>query len=290
MALSDLSILIYDSLVYITLAFIIFFLGKLVYQVFNRSVNVKEELVKKDNLAFSLAHVGYFIGLLLAIGSAIIGPTKGLVNDIIEISAYGVLSIVLLNLSVFVTDKVLLRKFSVKKEIIEDQNAGTGIIEGAISIASGLIILGAVSGETDGSLLNGILSATIFWLIGQVALLFAAIIYNVITPYNIHEHIEKDNVAVGIGFAGAIIAMANLIRFGLWGDFESWSVSLTNTGIEIVIGLVLLPIMRFLSDKVLLPGEKLTNEIINQEKPNIGAAIIEAFSYIGGSVLITWCL
>ena len=290
MTLSEISTIIYDALVYIGLALAIFFVGKLVYQLVNKSVNVKEELVRKDNLAFSLAHVGYFIGLLLAIGSAIVGPTKGLVTDIIEISVYGLLAIVLLNVSVIITDKILLRNFSVKKEILEDRNAGTGIIEGAVSIASGLIIFGAVSGETQGGMLEGITSAVLFWLIGQVALLLVSVIYNAITPYDIHEHIEKDNVAVGIGFAGALVAMANLIRFGLSGDFESWTISLTNTGIEIVVGIILLPVMRFLSDKILLPGEKLTDEIINQEKPNNGAAIIEAFSYIGGSVLITWCL
>ena len=35
---------------------------------------------------------------------------------------------------------------------------------------------------------------------------------------------------------------------------------------------------------------QLTDEIINQEKPNVGAALVEAFAYIGGSVLITWAL
>jgi len=290
MTLFDVSTMIYDATIYIALAFIIFFIGKMVYQLIHKSISIKEELVKKDNLAFSLAHVGYFIGLLLAIGSAIIGPTKGLLSDIIDISLYGTLAIVLLNFSMVITDKLLLRKFSVKKEIIEDRNAGTGIIEGAVSIASGLIILGALSGEVDGGLFEGVLSAVAFWAAGQAALLLVSLIYNLITPFDVHEHIEKDNVAVGIGFAGALIAMANLIRSGLSGDFESWTVSLTSTGIEIVIGLILLPVMRYLSDKILLPGEKLTDEIINQEKPNIGAAIIEAFSYIGGSVLITWCL
>jgi hypothetical protein len=48
--------------------------------------------------------------------------------------------------------------------------------------------------------------------------------------------------------------------------------------------------MRLITDKILLPGEKLTDEIINQEHPNVGAALVEAFAYIGGSVLITWCL
>ncbi|MCT4615675.1 MAG: DUF350 domain-containing protein [Marinifilaceae bacterium] len=279
----------YESLAYIFSGFIIFLLGKFIYQLINSSFNVKEELVKKDNFAFALAHAGYFTGLLIAVGGAIVGPSEGLVTDIINIFIYGVLGIILLNISIIFCDKLMLRQFSIKKEIIEDRNEGTGIIEAAVSIASGLIIFGAITGEGTG-LYDGILTAVIFWFVGQLALILTTKIYNLITPYDIHEHIEKDNVAVGIGFAGAIIAMGNLIRFGLHGDFIGWTESLSEAGIEILIGMILLPSMRLISDKILLPGEKLTDEIINQEKPNLGAAIIEAFGYIGGSILITWCL
>jgi uncharacterized membrane protein YjfL (UPF0719 family) len=257
----------------------------------NRSFSVKDELVEKDNLAFAFAHVGYFIGLLLAIGSAIVGPTRGLLNDVVDILLYGILAIILLNISIWLNDKVLLRKFSVKKEIITDRNSGTGIVEGAVSVASGLIIFGAVSGETEiGGWSHGFLTAVVFWAAGQIALFITGAVYQLITPYDIHEHIEKDNVAVGIGFAGALIAIANLIRFGIAGDFEGWGVTFSEAGFELVLGIILLPVMRFLTDKILLPGEKLTDEIVHQEKPNLGAATIEAFAYIGGSVLITWCL
>ncbi|MFT7149322.1 MAG: hypothetical protein ACI82Q_001181, partial [Nonlabens sp.] len=60
--------------------------------------------------------------------------------------------------------------------------------------------------------------------------------------------------------------------------------------IDVAIGLAFLPLARFLTDKILLPGRNLTDEIVNQEKPNNGAALVEAFAYIGGSVLITWAL
>ena len=289
MSLTEFSTVIYNAIAYIAVAFALFFIGKLVYQLLHPNIRVKEELVKKDNLAFSFAHVGYFIGLLIAIGSAIIGPSEGLWNDLIIIAIYGGLAIVLLNISVFITDKILLRKFSVRKEIIEDQNVGTGVVEGAVSIASGLIIFGAVTGESE-SLVSGLTTAVVFWLLGQIALIVVAAVYNLITPYDVHEHIEKDNVAVGIGFAGSIIAMGNLIRFGLYGEFESWGSTLAEAGLEVAAGVILLPVMRYLTDKILLPGENLTDEIINQEKPNIGAAVIEAFAYVGGSVLITWCL
>lgn len=289
MTLSDISITLYEASIYIAVGFVIFFVGKIIYQFLNKSFNLKEELVEKDNLAFSFAHTGYLIGLLIVILSAIVGSSRGLLNDVVDIAIYGILGIVLLNISMWLNDKFILRKFSIRKEIIEDRNSGTGVVEGAVSIASGLIIYGAVSGEGT-SLLQGVFSAIVFWLAGQVALFVVAAVYQIITPYDIHKHIEKDNVAVGVGFAGAIIAVANLIRFALMGDFEGWGISFFEAAVELAMGILLLPIMRFLTDKILLPGQRLTDEIVNQERPNIGAAIIEAFSYVGGSVLLTWCL
>ncbi len=241
------------ALVYLSCAFILFFIGKLVYKLFHPSIDVKEELVEKDNFAFATAHTGYFIGLLLAIGAAIVGESQGLIPDLINIAIYGGLSILLLNLSILINDKIILRHFSVRKEICEDKNTGTGVVEGASAIASGLILLGAVVG--DGSWITAI----IFWAIGQILIIISTWIYNLILPYNVHVEIEKDNVAAGVGFAGAMIAVANLIRFALMNDFESWSDSLSYIGIDFLIAIILLPVARFLADKILLPGQKLTD-------------------------------
>ncbi len=274
---------ILTGLIYLVSTFLLFYIGKLLYQLTHPKFNVKEELVEKDNVAFAIAHTGYYIGLLLAIGAAIVGPTQGLVVDLINIGIYGVMGLVLLNISVVINDKVILRKFSVHDEIIRDQNSGTGIVEAANAIGTGLIILGSITGEGTWY------TALAFWAIGQVIIIITAYVYNWITPYDVHEHIEKDNVAAGIGFAGAIIAIANLIRAGLMHDFEGWQETLSWVGIEVVIGLLFLPLARWIADVILLPGQKLTDEIINQEKPNVGAGIIEAFAYVGGSFLISWC-
>ncbi|MFQ6617850.1 MAG: DUF350 domain-containing protein, partial [Fidelibacterota bacterium] len=107
--------------------------------------------------------------------------------------------------------------------------------------------------------------------------------------YDIHEHIEKDNVAVGIAFAGVLLGMGNIVRFSLSGDFTSWSENLLKFGIIVVLGLVLLPAIRWVTDVVLLPGQKLTRELVAQEKPNLGAASSEALSYVASSFLIGWC-
>lgn len=273
------------ALVYLAACFILFLLGKWAYQLFHRKVNVQHELVEKDNFAFAIAHVGYFIGLLLAIGSAVVGPSSGLVQDLIDIFLYGIIAIVLLNLSVFINDALVFRRFSMYKEIVEDRNAGTGVIEAANSIATGLIIMGAVSGEG-----GGVVTALAFWGIGQVLLMLTGWVYNLIVPYDVHDYIEKDNIPVGLAFAGAIISIGNLIRYGLMTDFFSWTESLINVGLDVGLGLLFLPVVRLFADKILLPGRNLTDELINQEHPNIGAGLIEAFAYIGGSVLITYSL
>ncbi len=276
---------ILTTVVYLSSSFALFFVGKYLYQIFHRGYNVKEELVEKDNLAFALAHTGYFIGLVLAIGGIMMGETEGILIDLMFIGIYGIIALILLNLSIIINDKIILRKFSVQKEITEDQNAGTGILEGASSVATGLIIMGSIYGEG-----GGIDTVLIYWVVGQVLLIITAFVYNWITPFDVHEHIEKNNVAVGVAMAGAIIAIGNLIRHGLMHDFENWYITAENIAIDAGIGLVFLPIARVIADKILLPGKNLTDELINQEKPNIGAGIIEAFAYIGGSVLICWSL
>lgn len=270
------------ALIYLIASFALFFIGRFVYKLINRNIDIDNELVEKDNLAFAFANVGYFIGLLIAIWSLFIGDDLGhIVDNLLAIFTFGLISIVLLNASIVLTDKFVLKKFALRKEIIEDQNVGTGVIEAAVCIANGLIIHGVLAENPD-----GYLEVLGLWALAQVLLLAVAKVYNLITPYDIHEEIEKDNVAAGVGYAGAIVAIANLIRFGAHMEAETWWVVLENMGLETGIGLIMLPIARILTDKILLPGRNLTDEIINQEKPNVGAAVMEAFGYIGGSILI----
>jgi uncharacterized membrane protein YjfL (UPF0719 family) len=116
------------------------------------------------------------------------------------------------------------------------------------------------------------------------------LVYNLITPYDIHEEIEKDNVAAGVSLAGAIVAMGAIVGLAAEGDFDSWAENIPDYLGYALLGLVLLPLVRLLTDKVLLPTVKLTDEIANQERPNVGAAYIEAFSYISAAFIIYWCV
>ena len=274
-----------SAAIFIIAFFIFFLIGKVINDLLHREYKLNFELVEKDNAALALAVVGYYFGLVLAIGGTIAGPSAGLVEDLYDLVIYGILSIILLNISWFLCDKLILYKFRVSEELIRDHNQGTGVVSAGISVASGFIIYGAVSGEG-----GGIWTVLVFWALGQVLLILAGLVYELITPYNVHEEIEKDNVAAGVSFAGALVSIGVIIGLAGEGDFTAWSIDLPVYIGFAVLGLVLLPIIRLLTDKVLLPTVKLSDEISAQEKPNVGAAYVEAFSYIAAAFIINWCV
>ncbi|HSR66819.1 MAG TPA: DUF350 domain-containing protein [Acidobacteriota bacterium] len=273
-----------SGLVYLVSVLILFLIGRFVFdKILHRSFSLRHELLEKDNVALALAVSGYYFGLVIALGGVLFGPSSGLVNDLIDIFVYGLLSIVLLNFSIWVNDRILLSSFSNEKEIIQDRNAGMGAVEAGNHVAVGLIVAGAISGQG-----GGIGTALAFWIIAQAVLIVGARIYDWITPYSLHDEIEKDNVAVGVAFAGVLVALGNIVGAGIYGDFYSWTENLTVLGQFVLFGFILLPVVRWVTDKVLLPGASLTDELVNQEHPNLGAGIIEAFSYIAASFLIGW--
>ncbi len=276
---------ILSSLIYLAACFVVFVAGHLVFILFRRSYNIQDELVEKDNAAFALVLCGYYLGLTFSIGGVIAGPSAGMESDLIDILVYGPLAILLLNLSALINDRFILSEFDIRKEILQDQNCGTGVVEFAVFVATGLNIFGALYGQG-----GSVFTAIAFWALGQTVLVLIGKYYNLITQYNIHEQIEKDNVAVGIGFAGALIGIGNLLRAASAEHFISWEANLITFGLYMVVGLILLPVARVLTDRILLPGRSLADELVNQVKPNQGAAFLEASSYIGASFLITWCI
>ena len=277
------------SLGYITTGFLIFLIGKLAYKIVHSKINVKSELVDKDNFAFILSYVGYFIGLIIIICGAIVGESYDFISDIIAIFTYGILAIPLLHIASWVSNKLILRKFDIRKEIIDDKNEGTGIIEAVIYIANGFILYGAIVGESA-SFLEGITTFFIYWIIGNSILILTSKLFITWTRYDVHDEIEKDNVAVGISFAGAILAIGIIVMNAILDPFYDWTTTCIDIALQTILGTILLPIMRLFADKILLPGRNLTDEIVNQDKPNIGAGLIEAFAYVGSAVLIVWSI
>lgn len=289
-----------NTLFYISLFFILFIISKFLFVLRNKKIDINNELTTKDNVAFSILTTGYFIGVLIIFTGLIQGESYGYLNDSILILSYGIVGNLLFILASVFNDKVVfIKKFKLYKEIIKDENIGTGFIEAGNFIGSSLIIYGAISGKTinlfpsldkTGYFLSGFISLITFWLIGQIILYIFLKIYTKFSKYDVLNQIEKDNNAVGIVYASIFISVSYLYSQAISGDLISWELTLENILYYLGLGLILLPLSRLFVDKVILPKSNLTQEIMNQDIPNQGAALIEAFAYIGSTILISFCI
>ena len=283
------------ALVYIIEAFLLFLLAKIAYGKFYRPVELNAELFKKDNLAVAVSTVGYYFGVLIALGGAISGDSAGLGADVVGIAIYGIVAIVLMLLASVMCERVLLPKFNNTKEVVEDKNLGVAFVEAGIYIANGLVILRACQSDIQSasggarSLGSSLVMLLVFWVLAQVVLVIAGRVYELMTPHKIHEELEKDNAAVGLAFCGALIGMGNIVSLAVAGEYSGLGESLSFFVMDAIFGFIMLAIIHKATDLVLAPGVKLSDEE-TQETPNIGAGLLEAFGYIGGSMLIVWSL
>ncbi|SMC25978.1 protein of unknown function [Desulfacinum hydrothermale DSM 13146] len=273
-----------SSIVFVLLALALMAAGRGLFGLFNRRFNLRRQLVELDNPAVALVLSGYLMGLATALGGALIGPSVGFVASLVDLILYGILAIVLLHVSAWLNDRLILYRFDNVKEIIQDRNCGAGVVMAANHLAVGLVVFGAVSGE------GSVLSALVFWGLGQAALVLVTRLYDALTPYDLHGEVEKDNVAVGVAFAGVLVATGNIVRYGIQGDLVAWGRDLAFFGAVLLFGVVMLPVTRWVGDKLILRGRSLTDELVNQEVPNLGAGILEASIYVAMSFLIGWAV
>ena len=256
-------------------------IAKWAYTGLYRRVCLKEELFDKGNVALAVSTAGYLFGVVVALGGVLAGPSAGWQADLTAIALYGIMTIVMMLVASWLCEKILLPRFNNTKEVVEDQNLGTAFVEAGVHIANGLILLSIQQGA--GPWWEGV----VFWALAQALLLIVGRLYEMATPHSIHEQLERDNAAVGLAFAGLLVGMGNIISLAVAGDFIGWRDSLITFAADAAFGLVILLIIKRLTDILLAPGVSLAAQQ-TQETPRIGAGLLEAFGYVGGSMLVVW--
>lgn len=271
------------SLVYLLEAFVLLWIARAAYTLLYRRVDLNKELFQNNNHALAVSAAGYLLGIVIAIGGAIAGPSLGLVADVVAIALYGLMAIVLMLLAGVICERVLLPHFDNTKEVVEDRSLGTAFVEAGMHIANGLIVMAINQGAGPWY------TSVAFWVLAQLMLLVAGRLYEVATPHALHVELERDNAAVGLAFAGVLVGMGNIISVAVAGNFLGWRESLTYFGIDALFGLVVLLAIKKVTDVILAPGIRLGDEEV-EEEPNIGAGLLEAVGYVGGSMLVVWVL
>ena len=270
----------------IIVGFGLFWVGQFTYQkLFRRRLELNVELFVKDNPAVAIALVGYYFGIVIGLGGVLGENAVNWQDKAIDLITYGATVILLMLAGAWVGEKFILRQFNCQREIIEDRNIGAANVEAGNHIANGLILHSALAGDTGGWEV-----ALVCWLVGLVTLIVVSSVYPRVIKYNVFAEIEqRNNPAAGLALAGLLIATGNIVRVAFYQDFQGWLVSFPQYGLILLFCLVSLVGIRWLADIVLVPGVKISDEIVNQEIPNVGAGLIEAFAYIAASFLIGWC-
>jgi len=275
------------NLLYLVEIFLIFGIAKFT---FDRIANfdVKKELVENDNFAFMISYVGYFIAIGVILFTVLNGDSQQLfiayqqelitnpkealkhflMSQTSDILVYSLMGISLLFLSRIILDQLILKQFSIHKELLVDRNAGTGMVLLGTYVSSALVISAALSGEEP-----ALLSPIIYFCIGQLFLVLFTKVYTRLLPFDVHTEIERDNVAVGTAYGCTMIAVGILLHKGLSGDFHNLTQFATQFSYYSLTGLIAFPLVRWLFDRVYLAHLNLTHELTHDR--NVGIGLLE---------------
>ena len=293
------------GLVYVALGIVVLYIAKWILDLVT-PYHVGDQLGEKDNTALGLSITGYFLGVIIVFVAVLYAPFASgeefqwefdadFGYDVLEVFLYSLGAIAVLNLTRFLVDRLVLFKFNVEKEVIEDQNAGTGAVEFAVYIAVALVIASSLAGydvtplgAVAPSILDEIIRSIAFFLLGMVVLILYALFYQVITPYDIHDEIEKDNVAVGVAMAANLIAISIVIFKAVTGEFVGWSESLISFATFAVIGFALLLVVRWIIDKAMFPKVKIADELARDR--NLSLAFVVGGIVISASLVLFFAI
>ena len=298
-ALNDALVFFPRGLVYVALGVVVLLVAKLVRDATTRH-RLDAEVVQNHNLAEALRISGYLFGVVLVFVGAVYEPAHlsvlaggfGFDADfglnVLKVFLYSLAGIAALNVMRLVMDRLVLYQFDVEKEIIQDQNAGTGAAELGIFVATGLMIAGAISGSGGGNELSEAITSLVFFILGMVVLVLFALFYEWTTSFDLHEEVEKDNVAVGIAFGGNLIAIGLVMLKALAGDFLGWTQGITEFVIFAIVGFLLLYVLRLLVDLLVLPRVRVSQELSTGR--NSGVAFLEGSVVISASLILFFAI
>ncbi len=253
--------------------------------------------IDDGNMAVGLRRAGLYLGIAIALSGALSGTSRGFFLDLIQLMVDGLIITGFLFSSRFINDFIMMGHLDNDAECVKiftladggkiTGNTAVGMVEASMYIATGFILNGSLSGG-GGSFFQSLVSAVLFFIIGQIALLLFGFIYELITPFNVREEIKKNNLAAGIGLGGMLIALSIILMGSISGPFTGWGNDLAGFGIYTVFGMVMLLIFRSLIDRIILPSTNLTTEI--KEDQNVAALIVVESVIIAVAVIITYAM
>jgi uncharacterized membrane protein YjfL (UPF0719 family) len=274
------------SLPLFVLAFGAVWLAKVLYQ-WTARFNFADQLTEKDNPALGTALAGYLVGVTIALTGAFpnqpVADWPALLDALGVLAWQGALVAVLMRLSVWMVGRFVLYKFGVDEEMVRDRNVGAGAVLAGGCIAAGLVLHGALSGESDSRWL-ALRDFVVYWAAGQLILLAGSWLYIHVVRFDVEKVIQEDNAAAGFSLGGFLAAVGIIINASLAGAYGEVAVQLLVTLVYSLIGLGLLVCSAIIGARVFLPHSPMSKEIAVDRNP--AAGLISAACFIAIALLL----
>ncbi len=238
-----------------------------------------------ENPARALAQVGALLGLFAIAAALVAGCATGasLVGDLSRIGLFGAVAVVLFDVATWLGWQMLLGG-ALQREL-EEGNVAAGLCAGAHALGAGLLTSHAIVG-TDWQDLG---SGMAFFALGQFAWTALLGAFRGLTTYDEARHVDLGNVAAGVSYAGATLAVALVVGRAADADFTGWWPSFRDFGRALLDGAVLWPVRQLVAGGLLLGarpalrGGALDAAIVEQR---VGPAALEGACLVGAALLL----
>ncbi len=246
------------------------------------NVHATDEIASQDNHAFGVSFAGGIAALAIMLSGASMGEFgSSLLNEAMNMAAFGIVGLVLITLGRWIQDKLVLPQVSLHDEIAKG-NLAASIVDLGNVIAVGIVIRASmVWVETEGYMAIPVIVAA--FVVSQIVLTLASKyrvkLFKVKSKDGndcMQQALEDGNIALALRYCGyltgtalAITAASGLVRY----DAESVWIAVLAWAVMAIIISVVFGLLKALAMKLILPGVDTSDEVDNQQ--NIGVAAIE---------------
>jgi uncharacterized membrane protein YjfL (UPF0719 family) len=270
MEYQKLMVLFGQGLAYISIAFVFLLVTKKIADWRTRQIDDDHEIVENSNLAIGLRRTGLFLACAIALAGSLSGEASGFAAGMVSFAVDCLLILVCLFTCRKINDAIMLANID-NDDQAKQQNTAVGTVELGMYLATGFILNGSFSG-TDSDPVTGVISALVFFVLGQAALLGIGLLYEMSTGYNIRQEIEEGNPAAGVSLAGILVAYGIVLRASVSGASMGWTQDLISFGLYGIYGLVVLFAFNRCIEWLMLPGGHLDTEVARDR--NTAAALL----------------
>lgn len=269
-------------------ALAILFVAKLARdQLFKRrGYSVNDRVVKQASLGAAVSQAGYLIGILLGFLGAIsfAAQASSFASMAGHLALFGLLAVVLQLVADILSDRLIFRGGSRASNPSEDDNISLALGKAAVSVATGLVLRGAMVDPSA-----GVLACVVWFFVGQALMVLAVLLYTRLTPYDDLAEIRGKNVAAGFPIVGILLALGLVVEAAIATKGNGSLIpTAMHVGKFLGVSLVLVYVFRLIASYVLLPKLKLSIAIV--ERRSVAAGLQEGVSFLLVSLIVTFFL